>query len=72
MVGKAARAACWYEKLKKMYPIDDEGVNAETCNMNQRYDGLYEEKKQWFTKETQRINPGFSLVKIYFLNPSLT
>ncbi|CAL8145450.1 unnamed protein product [Orchesella dallaii] len=57
MVAKASRGICWSEKLNKPPPIKDQGVNYGTCNMNQKYDGLYEETKK--KKEQNLINQGF-------------
>ncbi|CAL8145453.1 unnamed protein product [Orchesella dallaii] len=59
MVAKASRGVCWYEKLQKPYPIDEQGVNYESCNMNQKYDGQtsYEEIRK--TKERKLISDGF-------------
>ncbi|CAL8068617.1 unnamed protein product [Orchesella dallaii] len=37
MFAKAGRGACWVEKLNKLPPIDDEGVNWGTCDMNMKF-----------------------------------
>ncbi|CAL8068605.1 unnamed protein product [Orchesella dallaii] len=37
MVAKAGKGVCWIEKLNKMPPIDDQGVNWGTCDGNMKF-----------------------------------
>ncbi|CAL8068599.1 unnamed protein product [Orchesella dallaii] len=38
MITKAGKGVCWIEKLNKMPPIDNQGVNWGTCDMNMKFD----------------------------------
>jgi len=68
MVAKAARGVCWYEKAKKPYPRDEEGLNYRSCQMNANYDGLYEKKRKFQEEGMVKRNPGFSMVKNFYYN----
>ncbi|CAL8068655.1 unnamed protein product [Orchesella dallaii] len=53
---KAGRGACWVEKLHKLPPIDDQGVNYGTCDGNLRFKDNEWQKQYDFQADFQRKN----------------
>ncbi|CAL8068651.1 unnamed protein product [Orchesella dallaii] len=54
MFGKAARGACWVEKLHKLPPIDVQGVHFGDCYSNMRFDNEWKEQTDFHSNNLKK------------------